>query len=205
MRLNGFTLLEMMVSITILTLVGGALYVLSFNLAQAARIQETKTTTADDAQNAMLFLERELRQAATSSINWAGLPGQQLRYRVATDVDGNGTAVDASGFLELSGVRTIGRDTNDLNNDGLTLTQLIWTDGVNVRVIANGLALNEDLNNNGVLDPGEDRNSNGRLERGIWFAPANPGMVVTVQTERMADAQGTRMVSEVREVLVPRN
>ncbi len=204
-RQTGFTLLEVMISVTVLSLVAGALFALSFSLAQSAQFQEGKAITSDDVRSAMFFLERELRQASTGSINWNNLPGERLTYRAAADVDGNGTAVDNSGFLELGPLCTISRDINDLNNDGLTVTQVIWTDGVVVRVVANGLARNEDTNNNGVLDAGEDINRNNRLERGIWFAPANPGLAVTVDMERLLNAQGQRVVSGLTEIIMPRN
>lgn len=205
MKSYGFTLLEVMISVTVLTLVMGAIFAISSALAQSTQVQETKVSTSDDARTAMLFLERELRQASIGSINWASLPADRISYRTATDIDGNGTAVDASGFLELGPVCTISRDMTDLNGDGLTVTQLIWTDGANVRVIANGLSPNEDVNNNGVLDAGEDRNANGRLERGIWFAPANPGLQVIVDTQRATSARRLQVVSHLVEVIIPRN
>ncbi|HOJ34543.1 MAG TPA: prepilin-type N-terminal cleavage/methylation domain-containing protein [Candidatus Hydrogenedentes bacterium] len=205
MKRYGFTLLEVMITVTVLTLVVGAIFALSSALAQSTQIQESKVTTSDDVRTAMLFLERELRQASIGSINWASLPADRISYRAATDIDGNGTAVDASGFLELGPVCTISRDMTDLNGDGLTVTQLIWTDGTSARVIANGLAPNEDVNNNGVLDPGEDRNANGRLERGIWFAPANPGLQITVDTQRATNARRLQVVSHLVEVIIPRN
>lgn len=205
MKTYGFTLLEVMITVTVLTLVVGAIFALSSALAQSTQIQESKVTTSDDARTAMLFLERELRQASIGSINWASLPSDRISYRTATDIDGNGTAVDASGFLELGPVCTISRDMTDLNGDGLTVTQLIWTDGTNVRVITNGLAANEDVNNNGVLDPGEDRNADGRLERGIWFAPSNPGLQITIDTQRAANARRLPIVSHLVEVIIPRN
>ena len=47
---------------------------------------------------------------------------------------------------------------------------------------------NEDLNNNGILDPGEDFNSSGRLE---------PGIPVSVTTNVVTDANGRATVSLV--------
>lgn len=203
MRKAGVTLLEVMVSVAILTVVTGVLFVLATSLGEAARTQEAKTTTLDDARNAMLVLTRELRQAAANS--FSALPGATLTYRIAQDVDGNGSAVNLAGDLELSTPRTVGRDFGDVNGDGRRATQLILQGGGRVRVLANALAPNEDTNGNGVLDAGEDANGNRRLDRGIWFERVGPGIRITIDSQRMADARGRPMTSRLVEVVDPRN
>ncbi len=109
------------------------------------------------------------------------------------------------GNLELSPVRTLQRDVADLNGDGMRLTQLVRVDANGVRVVGNGLAINEDLNNNGVLDGGEDRNENNVLDRGLWFERAGAGIRVTVQSERRAGPRGPLIISTLTEVVSPRN
>lgn len=205
MRRQGFTLLELMTAIGILGIVMGILFALATGVGQAARTQEAKMTTMDEARSAMLLLTRELRQAASSSLAGSVLPGPSLSYCIARDADGNGLAVDVGCHLELSTVRTIQRDTADLNRDGVTVTQLVISDGNRVRVLTNRLLPNEDLNNNGTLDPGEDSNRNGRLERGLWFEREGRGIRITIQTEQLADPRGFRMVSSLNELVVPRN
>lgn len=205
MRRGGFTLLELTVSMAVLTMVMGVLFALATGLAQSTKTQQAKITADDDARSAMIFLVREIRQASSSSIPPGTLPGSVLFYRVADDIDGNGTAVDVAGNLELSPVRTLMRDVADSNNDGLTDTQLVMVEGTASRVVANGLLPDEDSNNNGVLDPGEDANSNGVLERGLWFEQAGRGIRITIQTQRLADPRGLQLSSSLIETVVPRN
>ena len=206
MRRNGFTLLELTVSMAVLTMVMGVLFALTTGLAQSTKLQQAKITADDDARNAMMFLVRDIRQASSSTIPPDTMPGSVLFYQVADDIDGNGTAVNIAGALELSPVRTLTRDLADLNGDGLTETQLVMVEGAAVaRVVANSLLPDEDINNNGVLDPGEDANSNGILERGLWFEQAGRGIRITVQTQKLADPRGLQLSSSLIETVVPRN
>jgi prepilin-type N-terminal cleavage/methylation domain-containing protein len=205
MRTNaGFTLLEMMASVAILAIVAGMMFLLAGTLQAASLTQETKLTTQEEVRAGMEFIVRELRQAADATIT--GLPGGTLSYRIATDLDGNGSAVDAGGNLELSAVRTIQRDVADVNGDGQTLTQLVMIPtGGTARVVMNGLAVNEDGNNNGALDAAEDRNFNGALDRGVWFERVGGGVRITLQSQRRAGPQGQWMTSTLVETVVPRN
>ena len=70
MKNRGFTLLELMISIAVLTIVSGALYAASMTLTQAARSQEAKTTTIDNVQSGMLLMVRNIRQADSATVNW---------------------------------------------------------------------------------------------------------------------------------------
>ena len=120
------------------------------------------------------------------------------------DGDGNGVALNVAGAVEFSPVRTIGRDTQDLNHDTFTQDQLVLTDGISVRVLATGLAPNEDANGNGVLDAGEDKNGNGRLDRGIWFEPYKKGILVTVDTQSKV-FRGQTYTASLNQLIIPRN
>ena len=88
MKNRGFTLLELMVSIAVLTIVSGALYTASMTLTQAARSQEAKTATIDHVQGGMLLIARNIRQASSASVNWGALPGPVLSYRAAAQQAG---------------------------------------------------------------------------------------------------------------------
>lgn len=205
-RQGGFTMLELTVAMGILVVISGVLFTLAVQVGDAAQLQETKVATGDEARTAMMFLIRDLRQATLNSITMGNvLPSDQLQYRVARDVDGNGTAVNAAGDLETSPIRIISRDTGDLNNDGITTTQLIVQEGAAVTVITNGLLEDEDSNANGVLDAGEDANSNGRLDRGLLFEQDGSGVRVTVQAERRPRGTGPLLSTSMVEVVVPRN
>ncbi len=205
MKRRGFTLLELMISIAVLTIVSGALYAAAMTLTQAARSQEAKTATIDDVQSGMLLMGRHIRQASASSINWDALPGPVLSYRAAVDNDGNGTAVDVGIQLELSPTRTITRDVNDLNGDGVANTQLILIEDGQVQVIANGLLLDEDVNQNDILDAGEDTNGNGILDHGIWFRQVGRGVQITLQCEQTTMVQGRPVNTTLVETVIPRN
>jgi hypothetical protein len=104
----------------------------------------------------------------------------------------------------LSTVRTIQRDTNDLNSDGLTASQIILRNGANNTVLANGVPNNEDANNNGTLDTGEDANRNGQLDRGIWFARTGNAVTITLQSQQSL-RRGTLFVTTLSETVAPRN
>jgi hypothetical protein len=199
---TGMTMLEVAVAMTILTLVMGLLYGLASGLDDTARLQDIKVTGGDEARKAMITVTRDIRQSAKASIT--GTPGASLTYRIPADLDGNGTPVDVGGYLEVSPARTIQRDVDDLNHDGIGVSQLVLRNGANTSVLANGLVDNEDLNGNGVLDAGEDRNGNGQLDRGIWFERAGNDMRITVQIEG-ATRRGRLLMTELTETVVPRN
>ncbi|MBI5092717.1 MAG: prepilin-type N-terminal cleavage/methylation domain-containing protein [Candidatus Hydrogenedentes bacterium] len=205
MRNDGMTLLEVMVSITVLTMVMAMLFLVSTSLSSASASQDARTYTQDQARNAMQVIAKELRQAQSSSINWAALPGPAITYRIATDIDGNGTAVDSGGFLEVTPVRTLGRDTTDANGDGRTTTQAVVNDGARVRVLTNDLLQTEDTNNNGTLDGGEDSNANRVLDRGIWFQASGTGIQVLIQTQRRPGVRSAFVNTTLRETVIPRN
>lgn len=204
-RNEGMTLIELVIVVAVLTMLMGMLYSMALTLQRSAADQESKITTEDDVRSGMLQLVRQLRQSANSSIVWSSLPGASISFRKAEDVDGNGVAVDQGGYLELSGVWTIQRDTDDLNNDGRTVQQLILTDGTQVTVLANGIIPSEDGDSDGTLDPGEDGNANGTLDRGVWFATEGAGVRVTLQAERSSGPRGTRMLSTLSTLVIPRN
>lgn len=206
MRRAGFTLLELMISVAVLTVVLGTLFGLSMALGRGARAQEAKLSADDEARIAMMQVVRQIRQAATSSINWSALPGDTLTYSIADDVDGNGTAVDVNGDLELSSSRTLSRDMTDLNGDGATVTQLLMTEGTTImQPFCSSVLVNEDFNGNGTLDTDEDLNANGVLDVGLWFEQVGRSVRVTLQTQRRGGPDTVLMRTTLVETVLPRN
>ncbi|MBI4557359.1 MAG: prepilin-type N-terminal cleavage/methylation domain-containing protein [Candidatus Hydrogenedentes bacterium] len=199
---RGFTLIELMIACALFVIVTGILVELYFNMDKSTSYLDRKTVAREEARRGIQIISRELRQAAGASIS--ALPGEKLSFRIAVDADGNGLAVDKSAKLELSEEHVIGRDYDDANQDGLGEQQLVLLVGGRARVLANALAANEDLNGNGVLDPGEDGNGNQRLERGIWFETGNKGVVVTLETAKglKPDLSATARMTAL---VVPRN
>ena len=187
MNRHGMTLLEIMVATTILTLVLGSLFTVGQSLSETTKVQNARITAGDDARRGMQFLVKELRQASRQSIAWGDLPTSTLSYRVPVDADGNGSAVDVNGNVEFSDPRTIQVDTDDLNGDGMTTTQLILIDGTTVRVLANNLMTASQAASTG----------------GIVFAQSGSGLEISIATEASA---GKRMMpSGFSETVVPRN
>lgn len=197
-RRAGVTLLELMISMAILTAVTGVLFTLSLTIGDTARIQNSKINSNDEARRALLAIVPRLRQAQRVSVNTAQFPGDVLSFRMAADIDGNGSAVNVGGALELSGVITIQRDTNDLNGDGLTTTQLIMINGDAVTVLANNLS--PDAGPAPVADgaPAPENTA------GFWVESQNGGVLITIRTQGHS-RRGHVIRQEFTELVNPRN
>ncbi len=211
---QGFTLIEVSISMTILIIVMGILFAISQNTSRAAAVQNAQITAANTANTMMRFVEKQLRQAAWSSINTGDLPGPSITYRVPVDLDGNGLPVDTSGEIELSPVRTISPDVNDLNRNGRTDTELIVYEsdpaapyGVRILFSRDGLAPQEDTNHNGILDSGEtDTNRNGRADTGLWFEQTGQAITITIEGQYTGPTVDRRALTATQIVtVVPRN
>ena len=202
---KGFTLIELMIVVAVLTIVMGLLFTLALNVQTAVASQEARIAGQDQVRNASQWLARELRQATSVSVNANAFPVSSLSYRRADDIDGNGTAVDSGLSLETTGVRTVQRDINDANGDGQTLDQLVMIEGGNVTVIANGLLPDEDANVNGTLDAAEDDNFNGVLDRGLLFQQLNTGVLITVQAMYRPSPREHEQLSSMQLLVTPRN
>jgi prepilin-type N-terminal cleavage/methylation domain-containing protein len=202
MRRDGFTLIELIFAVSLLTVVTGALFGLAMGIKNVADSQEASIQAQEEAGKALQRIVRELSGAAKATLT--GAPGPAISFQAVTDADGNGVALDKDGKVELSAVRTIRRENGDENKDGVADSELLLFKGDAVRVLCNGLAPNEDANGNGVLDPGEDLNGNGRLDRGIWFELAGKAVRVTVDTQ-FADERGHRFTSTLSQDVMPRN
>ena len=178
---QGFTLIEVMVVVTILSLVSGALFLLLGSMQTSVTVQEAQVVTNDEARKGMLTVIRELRQAASASI---AVNPNNISYRIIADLDGNGWGVDVNGNMELSAIRTLAMDAADVNGDGLT-NQLILTDtGTNTtRVIANSLV----------------------PATGVAFTQVGLNSIgVTVTAQRATD-NNNLLVASMTETVTPRN
>lgn len=206
MKNNGVTLLEMLFTVAILTIVMATLAGLAISIGDTSQIRQSQATTYFEARRAMEEIVRQVRQAANRTLTT--LPANTLSFQAATDDDSNGTAVNVSGKLELGGVQIVKRDTDNRNNDEFRSEQLVLIDGENVRVLANGLLPDEDINANNALDTGEDINNNGVLDHGLWFSEwtggSRRGVQVDIQVVRES-RRGISIVAHLTEVVVPRN
>ncbi len=202
---RGMTLIEVTMAVAILSVVMAVLMGLAVGLGDTARVQDIKITTNDEARRALQVIIPQVRQASRGSINWNELPGDRLTLRIATDISNNGLAVNASGNIELSPVKVIQRDVDDVNVDGLMLSQLVLLEGETVRVLANEIVpISETLAEDGTFGPGQDLNNNGQLDRGFWIQPRDGGLEITVQAQGIT-RQGHLITTTLTEFVVPRN
>lgn len=202
----GLTLIEITLAVAILTIVMGVLAAIALAMSDTARVQSAKINTSEEARRALQVISPQLRQAVRDSINWGELPGSSVSFQIVTDMSGNGFAVDSDGDLEVSDVRTLQRDVDDLNGDGFTDTQLVLVeDGAILRVLANDLVpVSETLAADGTFGPDEDLNDNGQLDPGFWVEARDNGLEITVQTQGFS-RQGHLITTNLTEFIVPRN
>lgn len=203
---TGFTLIELMLGMSILSIVVGIFAVLLETVDMTTSVQNSEMITSDDVRLGMMGLRKELRLASAESIVWnESMQSTRLDYRIPVDLDGNGTPLDVNGVVELTEVRSLFRDVDDINGDGLAGSQLVWTDGDRVRVVANHLLEDEDANRNGDLDNGEDRNGNGVLDRGLHFEKVGKSVRVTIQATHRTSSRAPAVQSTLQELVTPRN
>lgn len=176
---SGFTLLEMMMAVAIFTIVMGALYGLSSGLQDFSDFKLDQANAADQARHGILFLACQLRNAAKATL--PTLPATTLTFKVARDIDGNGSAVDGGGSLELSPTITVMPDSGDSNGDGLSTSQLVMKEGTKVTVLANNLAAN-----------------------GVLFESVGSAVRMTIQT-RATTRLGNVITNTLTETVLPRN
>lgn len=192
---RGFTLIEVMMATAVFAIVMATIFSMSLGFANSAQVQDIKITTTDEARRALMILTPRLRQSARTTINWADLPGDSITFRMAIDASGNGSAVDAAGDVELSGPITITRDADDVNEDGVGMTQLVMIDEEEVRVLANNLMPGPVPQNPGAEMPDNV---------GFWVRPRNNGLEVTVRAMGRT-VRGQEFSTEITEFIVPRN
>ena len=187
----GMTLLEVMFAVALLTVVVGTLFTFTISFSDTSEVYEIKATGQDEGRRALQIIVRDLHQAVRSSVNWDQLPGQTITYRIPEDIDGNGIPVNVDGALETGAMRTIGRDTDDLNNDGLSTEQIIITNGTALRVLANYVSPDQETSgNDGIFDIADDINGNGQQDQGIFFEPFGNGVRVTIQVQGTTRRKG---------------
>lgn len=193
MRKSGFTLIEVMMVVLLITAVSTVLYSLNFTMTRSALHQESMTMLRDEGYTSLDYMGRRLRMARSATIltdnNGTLAPlvnnvATNLRFQMATDLDGNGLAIDDEFNVELTAPLVFRSDDNDANGDGFSTRQLVHmdTNGNVVRVLSNHLR------------PG-----------GLSFQRTAAGIQITVALEH--PGQGLRPTAAVTLSLVvdPRN
>ncbi len=203
---GGFTLLEVAMATSVLTIMLGMLYGAAWAMLKTARTQDSVVMLNAEARQAMSIIVRNLRQAQGSTIlanNGGGFVAMggnaqtNIQFRRVADVDGNGNALNVLMALETTGPFWITRDTNDANADGQRLTQLVRLNqfGQVVEVIANHISP-------AVVTGDMYSAPNG----GVLFQDIGGGNIqVTLILRHRADPSLPMMVVRLDEVVSPRN
>lgn len=198
---HGFTVLEMLVATVVLVVISVAVLQFNFAARHAERQERVSIQAQQQSRLAMDAISEDLRLASAVTLSPNSPLGMQaLRFRtVAWNVPNPGP--NLSPWIEYR-----------LNpNDPTILERVDYCVGcaaapgneVLTRRIASGLfPANEDANNNGVLDPGEDLNGDGRLERGLWFTVLNEDQNDNGILEPLEDDNGNGRIDAVVTVQV---
>lgn len=159
MRHGGYTLIEVMIVMVVLTTTSLGLYNINLAMTRSSVSYEQLTTLHDEGRLSLQHIERRLRMAEGSGVMandlaseaWSALgidAKTRLQFQMAADMDGNGYAINQDYSLSLSDPIVCGADSDDANGDGLTDTQLVVFDasGAVTKVLSNHLA-----SSNGIL------------------------------------------------------
>jgi prepilin-type N-terminal cleavage/methylation domain-containing protein len=201
----GFTLLEVMMAMAMLTVLLGMLYGAAWAMLKTARTQDSVVMLNSEARQAMTTIVRNLRQSRAASLQ-TGIGGAfgalganpvtNVQFARVADLDGNGNALNVAFGVE-SQVFWITPDTLDANLDGLTNTQLVRIDALGqvVEVIANHLSP--------VVVTGDIYSA---PQGGVLFQDIGGGNIqVTLILRHRADVSLPMMVVRLDEVVSPRN
>jgi prepilin-type N-terminal cleavage/methylation domain-containing protein len=150
-RSNGFTLLEMMVTMSILTVVMLGMYSLNDSMTRSSMQQESLAMLRDEGRLSLQYMTRLMRMAQSGTLRsedggeGAVMLGtqsvQSIQFQIVASMDGNVTTINQDFTVGLSPVMEFTPDFDDANEDGFTSTQLVHldADGSVVRVLTNHL------------------------------------------------------------------
>ncbi len=194
MNRSGFTLIELMISVAILSTIMLALYSLNLTMTRGTLQQESLATLRDEGRTALQYVGRRLRMADSGTLVARGTDGNDevfgntatiLGFQTVSDLDGNGSAVNQDYSVGLAPIAYYGPDLNDANGDGVTTRQLVEIDanGAVTRVFSRH------------LDP------NG----GITFQRVNGGIAINLVMRYPAEGIRPEAVLNLSQVVDPRN
>ena len=150
---NGFTLIETMIVMGILSVVMGIIFVVVTASAQSMNTANAQAAVQQNVRDVMQALFLDLLAAGKENIPSANPPVQGVRI-VQNPVPGSPWEI-------------VFQTPVDDRAEG-------WTQPIRLRYV------NEDANGNARLDPGEDLNENGVLDRHIIRIPGGVGAVPTI-------------------------
>jgi len=189
MARNGFSLIELMMATMLLTAALAMIWQVWLSAQDTVEVLGRKMTATEASIHGMGLMQRELRQASRASIS--PLPAASLTYRVVEERPDGGSPLDETGAPRLSEPRTITRDIDDANGDGIGESQLVLITAEGVTVLANGL-------------PDATGPDPSVPDGGIWFEADGDGirvrLVTSGKTRRKLELTATAETS-----IVPRN
>ena len=152
---KSLTLVEVMVSILIVALGVGAIFLIYPTLFEGVNVTSEKVRVWEVAQRQMEIL----RNSTFASL-----------FAVAYDPSAEAPIVNAfaTGVANSSGVYYVEKMYGDANNDGFdeVLTDLVRIEVVICFTMGNRV-IGEDANLNGILDAGEDQDGDGKISSPI--------------------------------------
>ena len=205
-RDNGFTLIEVTIVVAVLGIVTGVMYTFGMGFTRAAQVQEAALIVRDDSRFAMMQITKSLRMGIRGTMVEAGAGGGPISttpvssvsfFRVA-DENGNGSAINEDFSVGDSPPIVFRVDTDDINSDGLSDTQLIeLIDGQFSRVLANYISpVFVDTAN-----PGSGTNA---PIGGLVFQSIDNSILVTIITRKQVIG-GPVIASRLDQLVRPRN
>lgn len=206
-RNGGFTLLELSMAMAALTIILAMLYSISFAMVRTVKTTDSSIMLKQEARLAMQSIVQNLRMSQNTSLNTdagggafgpiGAAPVTNLQFRRVADLNGNTVALNQDLSLGLLPPMQYVVDTNDINGDGQTVTQLIQLrqDGTIARVLANHISPV-------MVRPDFYNAPNG----GLIFQNVGGGSVqVTLIMRHQPDPTGPVMVARLDEIVAPRN
>jgi len=195
---QGFTLLEMMIAISIFTVVMGALYGMAFTLGRTQRVQDAGFQASQEARRTMLQLVPLLMQASRQTVN-IDPNGNSFTFQVPVDTDGNGFAVDENGNMEISGVLTVAIN----NRNRLILTDDNGVETVLASNVNPGLEFGSGPDGEWVAAD-DDTNGNGRQDLGFGITQFGSRFLIQIGT-LVTTTDRFEAVAELSQFVTPRN
>ena len=197
-----------MVSLTLLAVIGGVLFLTTASLSSAFR---TGTVVAEVDSLAARTLDRVCEPLKGSSADMidpqsaAPFPGDSLDYQQGAGVKNGALAWGPEEHIELEYDEA--DDGQDNDGDGLVdECRIVWTQNPGVageRTIVLCRSVREYLE--GETEDGNDENGNGLIdERGLAFEFVDGRLVVRLSIE-MRDKEGFPIVSTVQRTIAFRN
>ncbi|MFH1045459.1 MAG: type II secretion system protein [Candidatus Omnitrophota bacterium] len=133
MRERGFTLIELMIVLTVFGLILGAIFAVMYVGKQSWSQGGTKVEIQQEARRAMEEIVRELRESAQDVVTGVladGTAYNAITFRMPDDIDGDGDVLDANGVIEWG--TPISFSVGGINNE-----QLLRTSAGNTTVLGN--------------------------------------------------------------------